>query len=113
MRPSFWNMYKSMVVLTIVLFMTMQTIKAAVVLDQDYYKVDNDYGTVEEQDLDSSTDKIPFLSSANIPGLTGKNKLLMVPDIGSRIRKLAGLVRMVMEAQRDKDYELRRLSRLI
>ena len=110
MRPTFWNMYKSMVVLTIVLFMTMQTIKAAVVLDQDYYKVDNDY---EEQDLDSSTDKIPFLSSANIPGLTGKNKLLMVPDIGSRIRKLAGLVRMVMEAQRDKDYELRRLSRLI
>ena len=88
----------------------MQTIKAAVVLDQDYYKVDNDY---EEQDLDSSTDKIPFLSSANIPGLSGKNKLLMVPDIGSRIRKLAGLVRMVMEAQRDKDYELRRLSRLI
>ena len=109
MRSTFWNMYKSMV-LTIVLFMTMQTIKAAVVLDQDYYKVDNDY---EEQDLDSSTDKIPFLSSANIPGLTGKNKLLMVPDIGSRIRKLAGLVRMVMEAQRDKDYELRRLSRLI
>ena len=109
MRSTFWNMYKSMV-LTIVLFMTMQTIKAAVVLDQDYYKVDNDY---EEQDLDSSTDKIPFLSSANIPGLSGKNKLLMVPDIGSRIRKLAGLVRMVMEAQRDKDYELRRLSRLI
>ena len=100
-------MYKSMV-FAMALFMTCVVSMAdAAVIDQDFQmknKIE-----VPDQDKVSAVDPVHFLSSVSNP----KNKLRMVPDIGSRIRKLAGLVRMVIDAQRDKDYELRRLSRLI
>ena len=100
-------MYKSMV-FAMALFMTcLVSMADAAVIDQDFQmknKIE-----VPDQDKVSSVDPDHFLSSVSNP----KNKLRMVPDIGSRIRKLAGLVRMVIDAQRDKDYELRRLSRLI
>ena len=105
-------MYKSMV-FAMALFMTcLVSMADGAVIDQDFQmknKIE-----VPDQDKVSAVDPDHFLSSVSNPpsGLT-KNKLRMVPDIGSRIRKLAGLVRMVIDAQRDKDYELRRLSRLI
>ena len=104
-------MYKSMV-FAMALFMTCVVSMAdAAVIDQDFQmknKIE-----VPDQDKVSAVDPDHFLSSVSNPSELTKNKLRMVPDIGSRIRKLAGLVRMVIDAQRDKDYELRRLSRLI
>ena len=95
-------------VFAMALFMTCVVSMAdTAVIDQDFQmknKIE-----VPDQDKVSAVDPDHFLPSVSNP----KNKLRMVPDIGSRIRKLAGLVRMVIDAQRDKDYELRRLSRLI
>ena len=104
-------MYKSMV-FAMALFMTcLVSMADSAVIDQDF-KMENNI-QMSDQVKVSSIDTDHFLSSVTNPSGLTKTKLRMVPDIGSRIRKLAGLVRMVIDAQRDKDYELRRLSRLI